>query len=268
MAEKSIVSNSKLTAIADAIRSKTGSTDKLKVTEMASAISGISTSSSSGIDADWVKSVLDRTASGELVVPAEITSLGSYSFSYLSKVTKITLSGVQNFTGENVFTGCTALTEIDAPEFLFSQNVWRAFYNLQNLVTVNLPKAITLKTICFGGCKSLKNVSVPKITSINGNVFEGCTSLEKLDFSDVFTHIYYYKNFAGCTSLKTVILRKSDAVVDINGTDHFTNTPIASGTGYIYVADDLVDTYKSATNWCTFAAQIKGISELPTEASS
>ena len=45
-------------------------------------------------------------------------------------------------------------------------------------------------------------------------------------------------------------------------TNAFTNTPIESGTGYIYVLDELVDSYKSATNWSTYAEQIKPISEL------
>ncbi len=33
--------------------------------------------------------------------------------------------------------------------------------------------------------------------------------------------------------------------------------------GYIYVPDELVDAYKTATNWSVFANAIKGLSELP-----
>ena len=39
------------------------------------------------------------------------------------------------------------------------------------------------------------------------------------------------------------------------------NTPIAKGTGYIYVPDALVNDYKKATNWSVFANQIKPLSE-------
>ncbi len=42
----------------------------------------------------------------------------------------------------------------------------------------------------------------------------------------------------------------------------FWNTPIENGTGFIYVPDDLVNKYKSHTNWCLFSDQIKPISEL------
>lgn len=39
------------------------------------------------------------------------------------------------------------------------------------------------------------------------------------------------------------------------------NTPIGHGSGYIYVPDNLVDSYKSASNWNQFSAKIKGISK-------
>ena len=43
----------------------------------------------------------------------------------------------------------------------------------------------------------------------------------------------------------------------------FNSTPIKSGTGYIYVPMSLVDTYKSATNWSTFANQFRAIEDYP-----
>ena len=42
----------------------------------------------------------------------------------------------------------------------------------------------------------------------------------------------------------------------------FYRTPIEDGTGFIYVPDDLVNKYKSETNWCLYSSQIKPISEL------
>ena len=43
----------------------------------------------------------------------------------------------------------------------------------------------------------------------------------------------------------------------------FDNTPIKAGYGYIYVPSSLVNTYKTATNWSTFADQIVSIDEYP-----
>lgn len=40
-------------------------------------------------------------------------------------------------------------------------------------------------------------------------------------------------------------------------------TAIASATGYIYVPQSLVDQYKAATNWATYANQIRAIEDYP-----
>ena len=84
--------------------------------------------------------------------------------------------------------------------------------------------------------------------------------------------------FQECYSLKTVILRNTEKVATaensslfascyhILGTVNETYNPEGLKDGYIYVPDALVDSYKTATNWSTYADQIKPLSELPTEA--
>ena len=51
-------------------------------------------------------------------------------------------------------------------------------------------------------------------------------------------------------------------VVSLNAADVFDNTPIASGTGYVYVHPNRLSSYKSATNWSTIKNQIKSTEEL------
>lgn len=68
--------------------------------------------------------------------------------------------------------------------------------------------------------------------------------------------------FAKCTELVTLILR-SETLVPLASVTVFTQTPMASGTGYIYVPSDLVDSYKSATNWSAYADQIRAIEDYP-----
>ena len=41
------------------------------------------------------------------------------------------------------------------------------------------------------------------------------------------------------------------------------NTMIANGTGYIYVPAELVETYKTTSNWETYADQIRAIEDYP-----
>lgn len=68
-------------------------------------------------------------------------------------------------------------------------------------------------------------------------------------------------SFRECGSLSSLVVY-SESVPILSNSNAFLLTPIADGTGYIYVLDDLVDSYKSATNWSTYAEQIKSISEL------
>jgi hypothetical protein len=42
-------------------------------------------------------------------------------------------------------------------------------------------------------------------------------------------------------------------------------TRIEKGTGYIYVPADLVDSYKAATNWSTFAAQFRALEDYTVD---
>ena len=90
--------------------------------------------------------------------------------------------------------------------------------------------------------------------------FYNCTKLEKIDF-DVLEGM---KNadFYQCSALTAVIIR-SPAVCTMSDSNTFKATPIASGTGYIYVPVALVDSYKAATNWSVYADQIRAIEDYP-----
>ena len=82
--------------------------------------------------------------------------------------------------------------------------------------------------------------------------------------SDEITSIRAYC-FAGCTKLKALILRNTN-VVALANTNAFQSTPIASGTGFIYVPAALIDSYKAAPNWTTYANQIRAIEDYPNVA--
>lgn len=94
--------------------------------------------------------------------------------------------------------------------------------------------------------------------------FAYCNQLLTAEFSNV-TYVGMGA-FGYCIRLSAVIIRSSQIPrISMNSGGPFFNSSIASGTGYIYVPDDLVDDYKAAEGWSTYADQIKGISELPTE---
>lgn len=98
-----------------------------------------------------------------------------------------------------------------------------------------------------------------RVTSIGQAALSYCQSLTTVDLPNVTS--IGTTAFVGCSALTTVILRSETVCTAVNA-NILNNTPIKSGTGYVYVPDDLVDSYKAATNWSTYANQIKPISEL------
>ena len=102
------------------------------------------------------------------------------------------------------------------------------------------------------------SVNAPQTTIVDGWAFYN-TPVIKLEFPRL-VNINGDKAFMNCKNL-SVLLLANNKVCTLANSNAFTGTPIASGTGYIYVNDDLVDSYKLATNWTVYKNQIKPISE-------
>ena len=98
--------------------------------------------------------------------------------------------------------------------------------------------ATQVGTYAFRDDKLLTTANFPAATSINTYAFYGCSKLTSLTLS-------------------------KNQVATLSSTTVFTGTPIANGTGHIYVPDHLVDQYKTATNWKTYANQILPLSQKP-----
>lgn len=110
----------------------------------------------------------------------------------------------------------------------------------------------------FRGCTKLKTVNMPNLEEVAGEMFRDCSSLESLN-APYIRSIGAYA-FYTCNQLTELVIR-SDSVCDLSSTTGLANSAIARGTGYVYVPDNLVERYKAAPNWSTYAAQIKPLSE-------
>lgn len=152
----------------------------------------------------------------------------------------------------------------------------RVFYGCTALTTVNIPNATRIMEYALNGCSALTTANFPNVTRMDTYAFNSCRALKTASFPNV-TSIGSFA-FSNCYQLTTVIIGTNLTTVatlnDTNafnycyhilGTTNSTYNPNGLKDGYIYVPDNLVSRYKSATNWSTYADQIKGISELPTE---
>lgn len=118
-------------------------------------------------------------------------------------------------------------------------------YNMTNKIimkTVTKYKdniATRVGKCAFRKCVLLTTVDMPNITLIDENAFNECSTLTVL------------------------ILRRTDSIVTLMNANALANTPIAGGTGYIYVPSALVDAYKADTEWSVYASQIRAIEDYP-----
>ena len=187
-------------------------------------------------------------------------------FMYLTyeDLTKLDFSNKHYTSASNMFYNCSSLTTIPQLDFSSATNANSMFRSCSSLTTI--PQLnfgnVTDASNMFYNCTSLTTIPQLDFSSATNadNTFISCTSLTTLDFSNIKT---IGKTFAYTSSLSTLIIRNPTTLTTLKNTNAFLNTPIASKTGYIYVPDDLVDSYKQATNWSTYASQIKGLSELP-----
>ena len=99
-----------------------------------------------------------------------------------------------------------------------------------------------------------------RISKIGQRAFYNCTALTVVDVPNVTT--IGISALGECTALEALILR-SDTIVTMENTNALEKTGIATGTGFVYVPSALVDGYKAATNWSTYANQIRAIEDYP-----
>ena len=133
-----------------------------------------------------------------------------------------------------------------------------AFYSCSNLTSVSFPNATSIGSHAFYSCSNLTSVSFPNATSIGSYAFEYCKGLTSVSFpkaTSIGTNA-----FLNCGSLTTLYIgTELDTVCTLSNMD-----AIPSNVTNIYVPYSLVDSYKSATNWSSYANKIKSY-EQPVE---
>ena len=134
-----------------------------------------------------------------------------------------------------------------------------AFYRNSTITSISFPLVTTISQYAFGNCANLANINFPSLKTLGSYSFQNCTDLVSVEFPSLA--IMNTAPFTGCSNLTCIILSGS-TVCGLGSTNSLSGTPIASGTGYVYVPDELVESYKTASRWSTYAAQIKPLSEL------
>lgn len=205
---KGLVSYTNLTAIANAIRTKNGSSDRYTPATMAQAISDIPTSQ---VDQESALQWMLNNKTNYAGIAAGLTTLTT-----LPTFTQPT--GVTDFT--SAFSGCSALTDISSVDLTSSTKLQSICDGCENLVsnniTVNFPSAEMSLDYAFRNCAKVKKVSqvgqdqmaFRRITSAR-EAFYGCSVLTSFSYNNYIRAGYckdFRSMFQNCASLVSVII--------------------------------------------------------------
>ena len=170
-------------------------------------------------------------------------------------------SPVTSITQQYALYRCASLESLDLPNCVSITG--GSSFPQTSLKHVNAPKLETLAASAFSATL-LEEIELPSLlTFVNQGQFNACTLLKYADLGKV--NRISRQCFQDCVALEAVVLRKTDEITTLENVNAFTGSGVALGTGYVYVTDALVNSYKAASGWSTYATQIKGISELPSE---
>ena len=135
------------------------------------------------------------------------------------------------------------------------------------------PNGLADVSYAFATCGSLTvldlgGLNTSKVTNMS-SMANSCAALKYANLSGWTTEALTNNSSMFQFSLKLeAVVIDSPSLFRLTNSNAFNGTPISGNyttKGYVYVPDSLVDEYKSATNWTTYANQIKPLSELPQE---
>jgi hypothetical protein len=214
---------------------------------------------------------IDALIDGSLTeITSNVESVRENAFKSCSQLTSANFPNVITI-GKTAFQDCDALKTINCPNATsFGTS---AFLNCTALTSANCPNVRSIEQ-CFMNCKSLLEITLPYVTKLNFQEFYNCYKLTKADFkslTSILASAFYY-----CASLTTLMLRGEtvcnlanisafERCYHLHGTVNSTYNPDGLKDGYIYVPRALIEDYKVATNWVTFADQFRALEDYTVD---
>lgn len=169
--------------------------------------------------------LLGRAPTGDVVVNSAIPA---YGFAGRTGITKIKSNSTYDLTS-----GAYGIISNNGSFDLYAPNV----KNCVNYACTQNPGLIRF--------------SAPSLTGAGANLLRQNQNMTVADLGSIAT--LNATAMYGCTALKTIILRKSNAVTQLSSTGALQNTPFyTNGSGgTVYCPSALISAYQTATNWST-----------------
>ena len=151
---------------------------------------------------------------GSLILPDNVTKIGSYAFNNCDSLTEIIVEGSTRGTSIDyqAFSECDLLANVTLKNNI--TNIEKAaFKDCVSLESAELGDISQIPEKLFSGCKNLSHVGMDKVTTIEKEAFKGCTSLITMFNLDRVTRIGEGA-FQDCTGLSGNLILP-DNVTDI-----------------------------------------------------
>ena len=202
--------------------------------------------SAKNIEWEVLSALIDKSITE---VDSDVTSVGNYAFHGCSQLTKANLPNA-TFINMYAFAGCSLLESINAPNVTsFGQYV---FNDCKKIKSVDFPNTTNVEFAMFYNCNKLTSANFLVATVIDNRAFDSCYSLLALILrSESLCTLRYTSAFTKCYHLL--------------GTVNSTYNPSGDKDCYIYVPSALVESYKSATNWSTYASQFRALEDYTVD---
>lgn len=182
-----------------------------------------------------------------------VTSIGNSAFGACAALTSVPMPNVTSIN-YSAFESCKSLTSVDMPNVTTISS--QAFYYCSALTAASMPNVTSIGEYAFGYCSELPSVDMPKVTSIGDAAFYKCTALTSLTISSTCTSIGKYALECGSSTNKCTFTFEGTTPPTI-----YAGTFYASNINKIIVPVGCGETYKTATNWTTFADYIEEATE-------
>lgn len=196
------------------------------------AIDSISTSQ--GLD-DYIKDDLVDYINQKLM------QLGQYKFYYMPTIHNVKCDAVINIEKYTLYS-CPSLKHLYFPSVVsIGEHVFHTL-GCENLI---LPNLKTMGTACFVNTTTLKRLIIPKCT-LMGAFACSTTGIYLLDVGN----ISLIPSSSTMSNLTILVLRN-------NVLTTLENRSCIQSVEEIYVPQDLIEEYKVATNWTTYADKFK-----------
>ena len=238
-----------LTDVADAIREKKGSSEKINPQNFSEEIKNLP---SGGEVNTFGETMVDNTGAGvtqvkSLKISSSITNIANYAYQYL-QVSKFDLHDGILSIGDYAFRGCSNLVNIMLPPLV---TIIPNYFLAQTGVTnFEIHGSVTeIGSAAFYSSK-VKSITIPSsVKKIGAWCFEACSLLESVRIGSGITFIDRGA-FVRCAKLSDIYI---DAIIPPAIQSDFLDTGTVT---LVHVPEESFDAYKNATNWTKYANNI------------